>query len=118
VAFVKDEPSKATSLVTRIQKLTEQYKEQKLQAFVVFLSGGTELKEPIEKLAAEKKITIPMTFLPGGTGAADFSAWKVNPEAKNTILLYSKQMMQHNFVNVDEKSFADVEKAAATLVGK
>ena len=118
MAFVKDEPSKAAGLVARIQKLTEEHKDQKLQAFVVFLSGGTDLKDPIVKVAAEKKISIPMTFLPGGTGAADFSAWKVNPEAKNTILLYNKKVVQNNFVNVDEKGFADVAKAAAAMVGK
>jgi hypothetical protein len=118
VAFVKDEPAKAASLVARIQKLTEQHKEQKLQSFVVFLSGGTDLKDPIEKLAAEKKISIPMTFLPGGTGDAGFGAWKVNPEAKNTILLYNKRVVQNNFVNVDEKGFDEVAKAAATMLGK
>lgn len=117
MAFVKDEPAKAASLVARIQKLTEEHKEQKLQAFVVFTSGGTDLKSPIEKVASEKKISIPMTFLPGGTGDPGFQAWKVNPEAKNTILLYNKRKVQNNFVNVDEKGFANVEKAAAAMVG-
>lgn len=118
MAFVKDDPSKAAGLVARIQKLTEQHKEKKLRAFVVFLSGGTDLKEPIEKVATEKKISIPMTFLPGGTGDAGFGAWKVNLKANNTVLLYNRRVVQNNFVNVDEKSFANVEKAAAVLVGE
>ena len=80
--------------------------------------GGPELKDPIEKLAAEKKITIPMTFLPQGASAGDFQRFKINPEAKNTVLLYNRQRVQGNFVNVDEKSFGEVAKATAAMLGK
>jgi hypothetical protein len=104
--------------VARIQELTEKHKEQRLQSFIVFLSGGTELKGPIEKVAAEKKISIPMTFLPGGTGDPGFRNWKVNPEAKNTILLYSNRVVRYNFVNVEEKGFDEVAKAAAAMLSQ
>ena len=88
-----------------------------MRTFVVF-TGGAELKDPIEKLAAEKKISIPMTFLPGGAGAGDFQAFKVNPEAKNTVLVYNRQRVAANFVNVDEKSFPEVQKAVGQVLGQ
>jgi hypothetical protein len=102
-------------LVANIQKLTQTHPA--LKTFVVF-QGGPELKEPLTKLAAEKKITIPMTFLPQGTSDPDFGNWKINPEAKNTIVMYSRRRVHGNFVDVTEKSWEEVAKAAAEMLGK
>lgn len=78
--------------------------------------GGPELKPSLEKLAAEKKIKIPITFLPGGPKQEDVTAYRINPAAKNTVLLYSRQEIRNTFVDVDDASFADVAKAAAAMV--
>ena len=80
--------------------------------------AGPESKPSLDELAAKHKITIPVTFLPQGPSAGDLAPFKINPEAKNTILLYNKRKVHANFVNVDEKSFADVEKAAAEMLAK
>jgi hypothetical protein len=117
MAFVKDEPAKATGLVAAIQKLTETHKDKNLKAFVVF-TAGPEWSKEVEKVAAEKSITIPMTILPQGTSAGDYQAFKVNPEARNTVILYSRKKVQGNFVDVSRDSWADVEKATSQLVGK
>ena len=116
MAFVKDEPAKAASLVANIQKLTDANKSKGLKSFVVFTSGGQELKAPLEKLAAEKKITLPMTFLPRGTNSADYGAYKINPEANNTVLVYNAHKVYANFVNVDDKAFENVAKAASDML--
>ncbi len=117
MAFVKDDPSKATGLVASMQKLASANKTRNLRSFVVFTSGP-EVKDAIQKLASEEKITIPMTFLPGGPGAADFQAYKVNPEARNTVLLYNRHTVVGNFVNIDQQSFPEVEKAALEMLAK
>ncbi len=80
--------------------------------------AGPEIAPQIQRLGEEKRITIPLTFLPKGPSAADVANFKINPEARNTILVYVNKRVQANFVNVDEKSFAEVEKAAAAAVGK
>jgi len=117
MAFVNDSPAKAASLVAHIQKLTDENKGKGLKAFVVFTNGNTDLREPLEKLAAEKKITVPMTFLPRGTTSGDFARYKVNPEAKNTILVYSRQKIHANLVNVDEKGLEEITKATNAMLG-
>lgn len=116
-AFVKDDPAKAASLVAKIQNLATTHKAQNLRAYVVFL-GGPEMKPALEKVAAEKKIKIAMAFLPGGAGQEDVEAFRLNPAAKNTILLYRRNEVKQNFVNVDEASFPEVARAAAALVGQ
>jgi hypothetical protein len=115
-AFINNDTAKAASLVANIQKLADTYKAKSLKTFVVF-GGGPELKNPIQKLAADKKVNIPLTFLPEGTGASDFQEFKINPEAQNTVLVYRRGRVLANFVNVDDTSFAGVQKAAEQMLG-
>jgi hypothetical protein len=56
-----------------------------------------------------------MSFLPGGQ--SEIAHYKVNPAAKNTVLLYQRKQVKHNFVNVDDASFAEVSKATAAMLG-
>lgn len=117
MAFVKDDPAKAAGLVAHIQKLTEANKAKDLRSFVVFM-GGPEMKGALEKLAADRKITIAVSFLPAGAGQADIVRYKVNPEAKNTVLVYRRQKVTAAFADVDEKSFDAVEKATAAMLAE
>jgi hypothetical protein len=109
---VKGEPGKAASLVASIQKLNETLPRLKV---VVVFQGGPELKEPLTRLAEEKKITIPMTFLPEGTGEAGYRAWKIHADAKNTVMVFNRRKVTANFVDVTDTSWAPVAKAAAAL---
>jgi len=112
---VKEDPGKAASLAVAMQKLTAAHKAQGLKTFIVF-TGGPELKDPVQKLAAEKSITIPMTFLPQGTGAADYGYYKINPQAKNTILVYNRHKVHASFVDVTGASWNSVESATAKML--
>ena len=107
--------SQAAGLVADVQKLVSARKEKGLQSFVVFM-GGPELKEPIEKIAKEKSISIPLTFLPQGSGAGDIGAYKINPAAKNTILLWKGQNVKKSFVDVDASTLPQIEKAVDEML--
>jgi len=100
-----------------MQKLTDQFKSKRLKTFVVF-TGGPELKASIEKLGADIKVELPLTFLPEGPSAADFQAFKFNPQAGNTILVYSRGRVRSNLVDVDEKSFPEVIKATEEMLAR
>jgi hypothetical protein len=115
MVVTKEEPAKAASLVASVQKLTEARKDKNLKAFVVF-KGGPELAPAIQKIAEEKKITIPMTFLPKGADDPGLKPFKINTEANNTVLLYNRRVVAANFVNVTDKSVKDVEKAADEML--
>jgi hypothetical protein len=104
----------AGELVAEVQKLTDTRKEKGLKTFVVFM-GGPNLKEPIEKIAAERKIAIPMTFLPQGPKVEDIAAYKINPAAENTVLLW-KGTVKSNFVNVDRTSLRQVATAVDKML--
>src|SRR5687767_15769019 len=115
MAFVKDDPAKAASLAANIQKLTDANKGKNLRSFVVFVAGP-EAGPAVEKMGAEKKLNIPLTIFPVGAQQGALAKYKINPEAKNTIMLYNRQRVHATFVNVDDKSFADVEKSAAEML--
>src|SRR6187402_2840874 len=103
MAFVKDDPAKAAGLVAKIQKLTEKHKAQDLRSFVVFMAGP-ELGPKVKEIGQAKGITMAMSILPEGSGQGSLARYKVNPEARNTILVYKRQQVTANFVNVDDKS--------------
>lgn len=112
-AFIKPGSPNAATIISGMQGAVE--KHSGLKTFAVVM-GGPETKGQIEKLTAEKKISIPVTFLPQGPSAADVSTYQINPSADNTILLWNKGKVQANFTNVDKASWGDVEKAAASML--
>lgn len=114
-AFIKGDAPEGPSLAAAIQKLTQANSEKGLRSFVVFM-GGPELKGNIEKIAAEKKITIPLTFLPSGPKSADIANYQINPEASSTVLLWSKGSVKANFVNITREGWGDVTKAAEGML--
>jgi len=115
--FVNGDASKATGLVAHIQKLEDSHKDKGLKTFVVFMQGP-EAKPSIEKIAADSHNTqdVPLVFLPRGAKEGDVSAYKVNPQSKNTILLWRQHKVQSNFVDVDGKTFPAVEKAVDEML--
>lgn len=114
-AFVNNDTEKATKLIVELQKIVDARKEKGLQSFVVFMSGP-EATAKIKKIAAEKKITIPLVFLPKGASAGDIASYKISPEATNTVLLWRGSRVRSNFVNVDASTVAEVAKAADTML--
>jgi hypothetical protein len=102
--------AKAAGLVANIQKVSQAREAKGLKTFVVFM-GGPETKASIDKIAKAQKVSIPVTFLPQGTGARDVGVYKINPAAQNTILLWRGQRVVRNFVDADASSVPAITKA-------
>lgn len=114
-AFINGDASKSSALVADLQKMVDARKAKGLKSFVVFM-GGPELKQPIQSIAKNQKISLPMTFLPKGVGEGDIAAYKINPSAHNTILLWKEGTVRKNFVDVDSASLATVQKAIDAML--
>jgi hypothetical protein len=116
-AFVNGDVSKADKLVADLQKIVDAHKAQGLKSFIVFMSGP-ETKDAIQKLATEKKTTIPLVFLPKGTKEEDIAAYKINPKVENTVLIWKGMDVKGNFVDVDAAGAktADVQKAVDVML--
>ena len=114
-AFVNGDAAKADKLVADLQKIVDSHKSKGLKSFVVFMSGP-EAKDGIQKIAATKKTTIPLVFLPKGTKEEDIAAYNINSTAKNTVLLWRGSSVKGNFVDVDPKNLGQVEKAVDAML--
>lgn len=112
--FVNGDASKSEKLVGEVQKMVDSHKSKGLKSFVIFMSGP-ESKDAIKKIAADKKTTIPLVFLPKGVKEEDIAAYKISPEAKNTVLIW-KGNIKGNFVNVDTAKLPEVEKAVTAML--
>lgn len=114
-AFVNGDVTKSTELLVELQKLVDSNKAKGLKGFVVVMNGP-EAKTSILKIAAEKKLTLPMVYLPHGTKEDDIASYKINPEAKNTVLLWRQSTIKGNFVDVDTTNLVGVKKAVGTML--
>jgi hypothetical protein len=82
----------------------------------VVYSGGPDTKPAIEQVARDKKLTIPVTYLPAGKSSGSLRQYNISPEAKNTIMTYRNKTVTATFVDVDENSFAKVAAATAAML--
>jgi len=112
--FVNGDAAKSAKLVASVQKIVDARKTKGLKSFVVFMSGP-ESKDAIQKIAAEKKTTIPLVFLPKGTKEEDIAAYNISPSAKNTVLIW-RGSIKGNFVDVDTTKLPEIEKAVDAML--
>ena len=112
VGFVRGEPAQAAELVARVQALANQHRAAGLKAFVVFI-GGRELRADIARLAAERRIQIPLVYLPNGDPPRQF---RIDPRATNTFVTYVRNRVTANQVDVTAAQFEPVANAARRLL--
>lgn len=115
MAFVKDDSEASARLVEEIDRLVKTHQEQGLRGFVVFLAGS-EKKEKLEALAAQRNITIPLTVLPKGLEDSALQKYKVDLSAANTVIVYRKKKAVYVATNVGPEAFAPVVEAAKAVV--
>jgi len=113
--FVNGDAAKSAKLVADVQKIVDARKTKGLKSFVVFMSGP-ESKDAIKKIAADKKTTIPLVFLPKGTKEEDIAAYNISPAAKNTVLIWNHSNVKGNFVDVDTAKLPEIEKAVDSML--
>ncbi|MDH7568096.1 MAG: hypothetical protein QHJ73_00745 [Armatimonadota bacterium] len=105
--FVRGGVEEAAGLVAKLDDLSK--KTPKLKVFVVFQSG-MELRPALEKLAKEKGIQVPLT-IPQALQDT-LKLYKIDPAAKNTVMVYVGKKVTFNAVNVTPEEFAPVAAAA------
>jgi hypothetical protein len=115
MAFVKDDSEASTRLVEKIDRLVQENKDQGLKGFVTFV-GGPEVKERLEKIAAERNISIPLTYLPKGSEDSALKKYRVDLNVANTVIVYKKKKAVYTATNVGADGFAPVAEAAKTML--
>jgi hypothetical protein len=115
-----DNPENVEKLVSTLNEAMVTHKEQKLKAFMIFVTTDAKALAPkLTSLADKNKAEdIMLAHIEPSNEAVD--AYKVNvaPEIKNTIMLYRKKTVTSKHVNLkaDEKGLAELKASIADLL--
>ena len=114
--FTRDVDKGVVSLVKAVDEAHKGKKDA--GAFLVLLDKDSKAgKEKIEKLQAEAKVSIPLTV--NKLGEKSPEGYKLNPDVKNTILVYKDRKVVKNFAldAISEKDVKEIVEAAKHNMG-
>jgi len=115
IGFFQQPSDQAADLIVKLNALAQQMSQKNLKAFVVMVNGP-DSKAWLEKLAADKNITIPMVYLQKGPQDLGVRLYKINPQAQNTFLVNDNRQVVTNLVNVDPSAFQQVVDASTKML--
>jgi len=113
IGFFQKPSDQAAELIVKLDALVKSQKN--LKGFAVMIAGS-DTKDWLEKLAAEKSIQIPLVYFAKGPQDSGMRVYKLNPAADNTILVNDNRQVVANFVNVNDASFQQVEDASVKML--
>jgi len=123
----KDEKANVAALAAKLEKLVKERSGGKdlgdgeqmdlLRAFLVFIEASR--KEEAEQIAKEQKVEcLDVGYLPEKRKQVEVDAYGVKAEAKNTVFVHKDARVTAVFVDVTEKDFEKIVKAADEAMKK
>jgi hypothetical protein len=113
VVFTKDGEN-AVELARRVEALVKAHRDDGLKWFVVVLDSKPER---LMKMAKRAGVTTSALCYPDpASRPEDLQAYKINPAATNTILVYKDYKVLARFVDLSAKDFGRIEAATAQLM--
>lgn len=92
-------------------------KDLKFKSFMIFKGDGKKLQGELAQLAkAESLSKLALTWVPSDSDALDL--YKINPEAKTTVLVYKNRRVTEKFVNLDVEKDMKALNAAIEKIAK
>jgi hypothetical protein len=117
MAFIADDSEVSARVVEKIDRLVAAHRDQGLRGFVVYIAGP-EIKGRLERLAAERRLTIPLTYLPKGRDDPALQRYRVDRAASNTVIVYTRKKAVHVATNVTPETFEPIAQAARSIVAR
>jgi hypothetical protein len=115
IAFFQDTGDEMAGLVMKLNELAQQEKTLKMVAAVI---SGPDRKSWLEKFAQDNEIKIPLVVFRKGRDDVAMKLYKLNAEAKNTILVSVNRKVSANLTNVNIENFKMVAEAASKVLGE
>ena len=123
----KDEKANVAALAAKLEKLVKERSGGKdlsdgeqmdlLRAFLVFIEASR--KEEAEQIAKDQNLEcIDVGYLPEKRMQVEVDAYGVKAEAKNTVFVQKDARVTAVFVDVTEKDFEKIVKAADEAMKK
>lgn len=55
-------------------------------------------------------------FLSKGAKEEDIATYNINPQSKNTVIIWRASSVKRNFVDVDSKKLSEIKQAVAEML--
>lgn len=95
-------------MVKKVDAFVKENQEKEMAAFVVFLEEDkTKLEPKLKELAAQEKLSIPLTLAVDGVQGP--KVYKLHSEVKTTVLVYKEKKVHTNFA-LQKVEKEDIEK--------
>ena len=115
-----DKPENVEKLVKTLDDSVIAHKEQKLKAFVIVVTDDSKKADAdLTALADKQKANeICLAYIEPKNEAVGYYKVNLDPEVKNTVMLYRHKVVTAKQVNVvaDEKGLASLQKDIADLI--
>jgi hypothetical protein len=115
LGFFQDSGEETAGLIAKLNDLAQKEQKKNLKAVAVIVSGP-DSKPWLEKLAQDKGIKIPLVVFRKGKDDINVKLYKLNLQAKNTILVSLNRAVSANFTNVNDETFTQVVDATAKVL--
>jgi protocatechuate 3,4-dioxygenase, beta subunit len=113
VVFTKDGDN-AVEIARRVEALVEAHTDKGLKGSVVVLDSTPERLAKTARRAGVSRSAL--CYPDPSSREEDLRAYKINPTATNTILVYKDYKVLARFVDLSAKDFGRIEAATAKLV--
>jgi hypothetical protein len=114
LAFFQDVGDETASLIVKLNELA--LSQKKLKAVGVVIAGPDQ-KDWLEKLAQDKGIKFPLVVFRKGKSDINMKLYKLQPDAKNTLIVAVDRKVSAQMTNVTGDSFAQVAEATSKVLG-
>lgn len=115
-----DKPENVAKIVKTLNDWELAHKEQRLKTFVIFVTDDSKAAEAQLTALAEKEKTndICLAYIEPKNEAVEYYRVNLDPEVKNTVMMYRKKVVTAKQVNVvaDEKGIASLQKDVDALL--
>ena len=112
VIFSKGGPN-LPALMDRLERLVDQEQQRDLKGFIVALDTPPD---PLRQMADDHKVSkIGVCYPDPDWRAEQLKAYKINPAADNTVMVYKNYKVTANFVDLSAADFGKLEAAVASL---
>lgn len=114
-----DDPVNVAAVAKFLNDSVDQHKSSEFKGFVIMLvdsASKSKHSTDLSELATKQSFNdIGMAVLDQGDRSIKAYKFKVDPEVKNTVIVYKNKTVQAKFVNLkmDEKGIAGLKEAIA-----
>lgn len=113
IAFFRDTGDETANLLVMLNELAQRQPALKMIAAII---AGPERKPWLETLAEEKGIRIPLVVFRKGKDDVAMKLYKLNSEARNTVLVAVNRKVSANLANVTAQDFAALTEAVSRVL--